>query len=147
MYFVDQQKITAILDYMDSILEELHTRKSYDTFMETRALERMTQMLIESVLDVGNLMIDGFIMRDPGGFDDIIDILVDENVLPQHEQAPYKAIIHLRKMVVKDYLSVDHASIYHTLSENKAILDAFRTHITTYLENEVGAPNAFMNND
>ncbi|GAA3319942.1 hypothetical protein GCM10020331_028930 [Ectobacillus funiculus] len=29
-------------------------------------------------LDVGNAIIDGFIMRDPGSYEDIIDILVDE---------------------------------------------------------------------
>ena len=35
---------------------------------------------MESMMDVGNLMIDGFIMRDPGSYEDIIDILVDEKL-------------------------------------------------------------------
>ena len=35
------------------------------------------------MMDVGNLMIDGFIMRDPGSYEDIIDILIDEKVITQ----------------------------------------------------------------
>lgn len=31
------------------------------------ALERTASVLIEAVIDVGNQMIDAFIMRDPGG--------------------------------------------------------------------------------
>lgn len=30
-------------------------------------------------------MIDGFIMRDPGSYDDIMDILVDEKVVTEKE--------------------------------------------------------------
>ena len=37
--------------------------------------------VIESIIDVGNTMIDGFIMRDPGGYEDIIDIMEDEKVI------------------------------------------------------------------
>ena len=47
------------------------------------ALERMVQISIDSVLDVGNAMIDGFIMRDPGSYEDIIDILLDEKVITE----------------------------------------------------------------
>ena len=32
-------------------------------------------MLIESSVDIGNMIIDGFILRDPGNYKDVIDIL------------------------------------------------------------------------
>lgn len=147
MYFVDRKKIVEILDYLDSTLEAVYKEQTYHTFLGKRALERMTQIVIESVLDVGNMMIDGFIMRDPGGFDDIIDILVDESVLPEREQEAYKTIIQLRKMVVKNYLSVDHVFMHNTLFENKSVLHAFSTHVKTYLDNGPGAVNAFSNDN
>lgn len=147
MYFVDRKEIIEILHYMDSILDALHTEESFHTFLEKRGLERMAHVLIESVLDVGNLMIDGFIMRDPGGFNDIIDILVDEQVLPRSEQETYKQMIQLRQMVVKNYMSVDHAFIADTLLKNKPVMDMFSTRINTYLDNELGVANAFYNNE
>ena len=41
-------------------------------------------------------MIDGFIMRDPGSYDDIIDILEDEKVIQSEQAIPLKAFISLR---------------------------------------------------
>lgn len=147
MYFVDRKQIINTLDYMDSILKELGQQDSYYTFLQKLALERMTHTLIESVLDVGNMMIDGFIMRDPGGFDDIIDILVDEKVVPEPEQETYKEMIQLREMVVKNYVSVDHTFLSETLMKNKSILEKYSTHIKSYLNDELGVVNAFSNNE
>lgn len=96
MYFVDQKKIEEILSYMDQILEELASQ-SYNSFSEKLTLERVVHVLIESIIDVGNLMIDGFIMRDPGSYEDIIDILVDEKVIPKDDENNYKSIVGLRK--------------------------------------------------
>lgn len=59
---------------------------SWNTEIEKKALERIVHLLIENVLDVGNAMIDGFIMRDPGSYDDIIDILVDEKVVKKRKK-------------------------------------------------------------
>ena len=63
----------------------IHTFNTY----EKLALERVNYLLIESIIDVGNSMIDGFIMRDPGSYEDIIDILVDEKVMERRIK-PYK---------------------------------------------------------
>jgi len=144
MYFVDREKIEEILDYMDKILEEIG-QHSYTSFFEKMGLERIAHVLIESIMDTGNMMIDGFIMRDPGSYTDIIDILVDEKVLPETEQAAYKEVIELRKMVVKQYIHVDHDHLLETLKARKAMLEQFSTHIRNYLENELGVANAFTN--
>lgn len=145
MYFVDRKKIIEILDYMEKILNELNEGHRYDTFQGERALERMAHVLTESVLDVGNMMIDGFIMRDPGGFNDIIDILVDEKVIPETEQTSYKQMIEIREMIVRHYMSVDYEFIFDTMMKHKSVLDKFSSHIKTYLDNELGVVNAFSN--
>lgn len=77
MYFVDQKKIEETLVYVEQILNEVHHQR-IDSFKDKLFLERAAEVMIESMLDVGNMMIDGFIMRDPGSFEDIIDILIDE---------------------------------------------------------------------
>ncbi|MBP1950111.1 DUF86 domain-containing protein [Virgibacillus litoralis] len=142
MYFVERKKIEETLIYMEKLLKEV-SRHKYETFMEKLYLERTVHMVIESILDVGNMMIDGFIMRDPGSYEDIIDILVDEKVIPESEQSCYKELILLRKTLVKDYIKVDHALLDRTIQENKDKLNQFSSHIRSYLDNELGVANAF----
>ena len=144
MYFIDRSKIELILQYIDVLLDECG-RDSFETPLEKLSLERLVHMLIESTLDVGNMMIDGFIMRDPGSYEDIIDILVDEKVLPEEDSAAYKDVIQLRNAVVRDYLSIDHALLHETIAENKTRLGNFSSHVRTYLNNELGVAHAFSN--
>lgn len=78
------------MQFIEHLLKEYKELK-VDSYQEKLALERLVQLLIESIIDVGNMMIDGFIMRDPGSYEDIIDILEDEKVIPQSESSAYKA--------------------------------------------------------
>lgn len=145
MYFVDRNQIEETLQYMEKILEELNGKK-FNTLSERLSQERMVHVMIESILDVGNMMIDGFIMRDPGSYEDIIDILVDEKVIPKEEEKDYKAVIELRKMLVNDYKNVDHTKIDSVINDKKEVLGKFSKHITNYLKNELDVANAFSNN-
>lgn len=81
MYFVDREHIEATLQHLENQLSLFENEKKWDTDLKKAALERLLQTAIDSILDTGNAMIDGFIMRDPGSYDDIIDILVDEKVI------------------------------------------------------------------
>ena len=84
MYFVDRIKIEQMLRFLESQLARLEEKQDWNQNEFTQlALERMIQISIDSVLDVGNAMIDGFIMRDPGSYEDIIDILLDEKVITE----------------------------------------------------------------
>lgn len=144
MYFIDRSKIEQTLIYMEKILQELG-KSAYTSTLEKLSLERMAHMLIESTVDVGNMMIDGFIMRDPGSYEDIIDILVDEKVIPPADEDHYKSVIRLRSSLVKDYLTIDHEKLKVTMLNNKAILEKFSTHVRKYLDNELGVAHAFSN--
>jgi len=144
MYFVDQEKINQTLTFMNEILDTLKNH-SYNRPVEYLALERMAHVFIEGVLDVGNMMIDGFIMRDPGSYEDIIDILVDEKVIPAEEEAVYKALIRWRKSLVHEYQAINHPSLEQFFEENADVFTCFSERIQTYLQNELGVANAFSN--
>src|SRR5690625_1887485 len=146
MYFIDRSKIDKTLVYIDTLLHEFE-QYSYETPLAQFGLERMTHMLIESILDVGNMMIDGFIMRDPGSYEDIIDILVDEKVIPPSDQDSYKDVIKLRNAVVRDYVKIDHQLLLETMSKNKDKLNQFSSYIRTYLNTELGVAHAFSNHE
>lgn len=144
MYFVDREKIEQILQYIDELLDEFD-QHSFNSSLEKLGLERIVHMFIESTLDVGNMMIDGFIMRDPGSYEDIIDILVDEKVIPISDQENFKAVIKLRNVVVRDYVEIDHQLLLETMTQNKTKLEQFSTYIRTYLNTELGVAHAFSN--
>ncbi|WP_226035914.1 DUF86 domain-containing protein [Aquibacillus saliphilus] len=144
MYFVDRNEIEKTLLYIEGLLQEIEQHQ-FNSFLERLSLERMSHMIIESILDVGNMMIDGFIMRDPGSFTDIIDILVDEDVLPETESDNYKEVINLRKMLVKEYLTIDHDQILSLINNNYDSLEKFSMRIRSYLDNQTNVATAFSN--
>jgi len=74
MYFVDKDKLTQKITYLQKLTEDYNDNKR-----NLYAFERIGQMLIESSVDIGNMIIDGFILRDPGNYKDVIDILELEN--------------------------------------------------------------------
>src|SRR5690625_8013016 len=147
MYFVNRSEIEKTITYLDTLLNEMDNHLLLSTTMEKLGVERLAHVIIESILDVVNMMIDGFIMREPGSYHDIIDIMIDEKVLPAEEEMPYKNVINLREMLVQNYLEIDHEQLEDTLKENIEVLQKFSAHIEAYLNNELGVANAFSNED
>ena len=92
-------------------------------------------------------MIDGFIMRDPGGYDDIIDILTDEKVISAEMDGPLKEVIEFRKVLVRHFYAVDHTKLEEVLTKNLRFLKEFPTAVETYLVDELGPVSAFLPED
>ncbi len=145
MYFVDRKKIEQTLQCLEQTMAVFSAKEEYIQQTDRYALERMAQLMIDCILDVGNAIIDGFIMRDPGSYEDIIDILVDEKVVQLKEGEGLKEIVRLRKMLVQDYISVQHEQVIATLQEQGAVIGAYPSHVRRYLEQELGPVSAFTN--
>lgn len=145
MYFVDRKKIEETLCYMEKMLALYEQQSSWNDEIAQLALERIVHVCIEAVLDVGNAMIDGFIMRDPGSYDDIIDILTDEKVVTEEDAKQLKAIIHYRKMLVQQYTTPNRVELLEAFRRSLQALQAYPKAIRTYLENELGPVSAFRN--
>ena len=144
MYFIDRKKMEETLRFMEQQLALFESQPVFGTAIEKLALERIAQTLVESVIDVGNAMIDGFIMRDPGSYEDIIDIMEDENVILPEQSAPLKDVIGLRKGRVREYVTISHDELAAVLTANKKELADFPKRVRAYLENELGPVSAFL---
>lgn len=144
MYFIDRSKITETIQYMNSLLEFYEAQQQWTSIGDKLALERVGANIIEAIIDVGNSMIDGFIMRDPGSYDDIIDILVDEKVITKEMDRPLKKVMALRKMLVREFMKVDHQAVVNALDENIESLKAFSPKVEHYLVHELGPVSAFI---
>lgn len=145
MYFVDRQKIEQTLQFLEGHLETFEGNQDWSNSLAQLALERLVQASLDSVLDTGNAMIDGFIMRDPGSYEDIIDILLDERVIDEAMAQQFKNVIPLRKSIVQEYIEVNHDEIKAVFSENLAAFKRFSERVRTYLTNELGPVSAFKN--
>lgn len=143
MYFVDREKIETTLVYLETQISLLSSREKWQTALEKAALERITQMCLESVLDVGNAMIDGFIMRDPGSYEDIIDILIDEKVVSAETGESLKVLISFRKPLVQAYTEIDHNELFQQFTKHLPDLSTFAVNVRDYLTNELGPVSAF----
>jgi len=148
VYFVDRNQISESLTHMENLLALYRERKEWqEDPIHALALERITHVIIESIIDVGNSMIDGFIMRDPGSYEDIIDIMEDERVITKEMAAPIKRVIELRKMIVLDFTKVDVSEIQNVLNASMDELLVFPAKVRHYLENELGPVSAFLPED
>lgn len=143
MYFVDREKIEQLLQYLEDILTTYTAQNSFHSVLEKLALERMGHMAIETIIDVGNDMIDGFIMRDPGSYEDIIEILLDEKVINEEDAKGLKEILLFRKQLVQEYLGIQHGDLKQAMDEQIGVLQAFPAKVRAYLENELGPVSAF----
>jgi len=143
MFFVNREKIEDTLTFLEgqiNIFKQLH---QIENQVQKAALERVAQMMLESVIDVGNSLIDGFIMRDPGSYEDIIDILLDERVISGKDGEQLKKLIPFRKNLVLFFTSIDHEELYRLINENLQAFIDFPTHVRTYLAKELGPVSAF----
>ncbi|WP_070119460.1 DUF86 domain-containing protein [Bacillus marinisedimentorum] len=143
MYFVDRGKIESTLSYMEKMDSLFKQHDSWESSMDKLALERIVHMMIEAVIDVGNAMIDGFIMRDPGSYEDIISIMLDEKVVTEADAKSLTGLIRYRKGLVQEYTSLDHAELVSVLNENAAAIERFPASIRRYLDEELGPVSAF----
>lgn len=143
MYFVNREKINETLTHMETMLSGLDQLEG-DAFTIELAKQRLAVHLMEGVIDVGNSMIDGFIMRDPGSYEDIVDILLDERVLDAETAEATKALVGLRAHYVREFVTADSARFDVWVDRDKSTFEAFPEQVRRYLEVELGPVSAFL---
>ena len=137
MYFVDKEKLTQKLTYLQGLTED------YDKNKENHyAYERIAQMLIESSVDIGNMIIDGFILRDPGNYKDVIDILELENVISKETQTHINDTVDVRKQFAHNYTELNVKEIMPLFDKSLPYYKKFIKEVAQFLESE-NVPTAF----
>lgn len=143
MYDVNTPKIEQVLTHMSSMLQILQEllaegeQKITDSRILTVAMERALHLSIEAIADVGNALIDGFIMRDPGSYTDIVEILRDERVINDQEAKVLTETVLFRKHLVNEYTQVPVLEMIRLVTDSLPSLEAFAPKIRAYLEQEL----------
>lgn len=138
MYFVDKDLLLRRLDYIEYLTTEIDTD-------HTLALERVCQMLIEATVDVGNMIIDAFILRDPGNYLDVMDIMKNEKVIPEADFSKFEATFKWRNALVRDYKQIDHEAMRSEFKDNLSAYQNFKKNVEHFFKTDPQAVTAFMN--
>lgn len=136
MYFVDREELQYKLDYIEQLTRDFPRAEGY-------ALERITHMLIEATVDVGNMIIDGFIMRDPGSYQDVMDIMEMEHVITKDDLDAISKTLPLRQWMVRDYTKIDHKELKNIFREHLHAYESFKPSVLQFIERELGPVSAF----
>lgn len=141
MYYVNREQIDRRLAYLLRIaaaLRAIGASASWrDSEVERLALERAVHVAAEAVTDVGSYMIDGFVMRDAGSYEDIIDILHGEKAIADELQPALAALVKWRKPLVQLYDQIDPVELAAPLAELPDALERFAHGISAYIEREL----------
>ncbi|MDY5059763.1 type VII toxin-antitoxin system HepT family RNase toxin [Staphylococcus simulans] len=142
MYFVDKDKLTYKLNYLRKLTEDYSENKE-----NHYAFERIAQMLIESSVDIGNMVIDGFVLRDPGNYKDVIDILELEGVISKETQQGINQTVDVRKRFVHQYDQLDTKDLIPLFDDSLKDYERFIDEVINFLNNENVPVTAFGKGD
>ncbi|ETT30213.1 MULTISPECIES: HepT-like ribonuclease domain-containing protein [unclassified Paenibacillus] len=142
MYYVNRKQIEVILEQIPDLNEGLaHAASSWDgSTLLGLVQERCLHLAVEVVTDVGSCLIDGFIMRDAGSYEDIISIIHEEKVLG--DSGIYEdltSLVALRKPLVQDYFVWERKNLHPMTRTLPDILDKFACEVRRYLDQELGS--------
>lgn len=138
MYFVNKEKLNTKLNYLQQLITDYPQSKD-----NHYAFERIAQMFIESAVDIGNMVIDGFILRDPGNYKDVIDILELEKVISKDTQVHINKTVNVRKQFVHYYDELDTASLIPLFDETVPYYQQFIEEVIRFLKSEDVPVTAF----
>lgn len=131
MYFVDKDKLALKIKYLNQLIKDYETNKS-----NHYAFERIAQMFIESAVDIGNMIIDGFILRDPGNYKDVIDILALEKVISKDTQHQINQTVDVRKQFVHYYDELNTTTLIPIFDEAVPFYQSYIDEVIQFLKNE-----------
>ncbi|MGG4496090.1 DUF86 domain-containing protein [Brevibacillus reuszeri] len=143
MYDVNTKRIDQVLAHMNrmlDLLEKLGERGAEAVLTDevaALAMERALHLSIEGIIDVGNALIDGFIMRDPGSYSDVVEIMRDEQVITDEEAVTLTRLTEFRKHLVNEYTSVPTAEMFALATEATPALRQFDPRVRAFLEKEL----------
>jgi len=139
MYYVNIEQITARLDAVAGLSEAITEleRSWKGSALEGLAQERVLHLAIEIVTDVGNYLIDGFIMRDASSYEDIIEITGEAGVYPPEMLPVLTELVKLRRPLVQDYYDWPRHTLHPLTSQLAKLLLTYKSAVEQYLEREL----------
>ncbi|MED4602535.1 DUF86 domain-containing protein [Paenibacillus validus] len=145
MYYVNQEQIDLRLSFIPTLiqacreLQEAHSTAgpASATLLFHLAQERTLHLAIETVTDIGSLLIDAFMMRDASSYEDIVDILEGEGVVEAPTAGTLKALVQLRRLLAQDYADIVRDGLHPLVEALPEALETFAEAVPAFIRKEV----------
>ena len=136
---LDRQRILAKLDELDGYLRELREvapacMDDYRKVEKKRACERLLQIAIECVIDIGNLFVSGLRLGLPAEENDIFEKLERAGIISTAIVTVLKRMKGCRNILVHEYARVNDEIIFEAVSAKVGDFDDFRREVIAGLE-------------
>lgn len=137
---IDEEVITAriakIREYGCLLADILKIPK--DKFIEEPGYylqaERLLEVIIQAMLDIGNHVIAGLLLKKPEDYRQIFDILAQNRIIPGELLPQLRALVGLRNLLVHEYFEVDHGRLYDEARAGLADFEKFCKAIVRFLQ-------------
>jgi uncharacterized protein YutE (UPF0331/DUF86 family) len=135
-----RSQIRSYLTLMEQhfqVLEQL-AQQSEEEFLSQPVLqaagERSLHIALECLTDIGNLIIDALIMRDPASYEDIFEILTEEGVFTRAFYEHFIGAVRFRKLLAHEYLQLKKADVWHAVRSYAHDFATIRDSIADYVK-------------
>ncbi|GLI05268.1 hypothetical protein YDYSG_12980 [Paenibacillus tyrfis] len=144
MYYVNQEQIDARLAFVPDLLKACAALESAWEAPESEselllhlAQERTLHLAIETVTDVGSLLIDAFMMRDASSYEDIVEILAGEGVFGADVAAVLTELVKLRRSLTQEYNTLPRSGLHPMIAKLPGALSAFAEAVPAFIRKEM----------
>jgi len=137
---VDREILDNLVVSIRKYLKELQDADDIDweTFVQDnrsrRFVERVLQILVESMIDLGQHIIADQGFREPNTYRDVFRILVEEGVLEENKLTVYEKIASFRNVLVHPYEGIDNNIVFGIFKKNLPDIEDFLNQIFNWLE-------------
>jgi len=108
--------------------------------IERDSVERNMQLAIQSVLDLGSMIIADYSLGTPNDNEHIITILGNNKVLEPELAARIKKMGGMRNALVHDYLYIDEDELFDAFENRLQDFDEFAQQTVSYLDTHSPLP-------
>jgi uncharacterized protein YutE (UPF0331/DUF86 family) len=140
VYDINTNEIRARLQFIEpwSVafrqLQDGHAWNNVETgAVADFAQERLLQLAIELVTDVASYLIDGYIMRDAGSYEDIVEIMLDETVVDHALATKLFQLVQLRKSLQQQFLEFPRGRQHELMIGLEQVLRDFAASVEDFL--------------
>lgn len=129
-YLTLMEKQFAVLKELDQHTEEEFLAQP----ILQAAAERSLHLALECLTDIGNIIIDALIMRDPASYEDIFEILTEEGVFTREFYDHFLDAVRFRKLLAHEYLKLEAPAVWNAVRKHAHDYPTLRESIATYVK-------------
>ena len=140
---VDKEVIESLCISIRRNLKELSDAQDIDwnKFVKDnrsrRFVERLLQIAIEAMIDIGHHIISDEGFREPQSYRDVFKILAENGILPEDDLPKYENIASFRNILVHHYGKIDDSIVYGVFRNRVEDIEEYVAYILSWLEERV----------